>query len=372
LNLTTPVTQANSLGLVKFSKILSKVNTHILGLGNNLRVTPRHIDWNLSSTFDSNATICLKKLKTLTMSSNTFITNTESVYTSGLFDKDIILSRRNRNLNLDLSMLYKLSLGQNYPSLFDFNLENNLQISKQQRWLVRNSLLTESITNNSFLITQAKKLIGVSLFDKNFTGKTLWVPTKSSNLSSTETSLYFNNFFKNPLTAGDNTEFLKSSNLYSTNFNNLNFFENSRFWVMKKYFFTNQQYLNILTTQPKVKTTNTYHSNHYISNIFTLNLYSLTLNTFTKNSLTPSLFINISDYSKTYTKQVLNIQQNPIHLNLSSLEVLGGTNTTFVYNITSNPQNSPNTSTYFNNLDFSLNHSNYITSGDYKNNKFFS
>jgi len=78
------------------------------------------------------------------------------------------------------------------------------------------------------------------------------------------------------------------------------------------------------------------------------------------------------DSSKTYTKQGLNKQQSSIHLNLSSLEVLGGTNTTFVYNITSNPQNSPNTSTYFNNLDFSLNHSNYVNFGDYKNNKFFS
>jgi hypothetical protein len=173
LNLTTPVTSVNSLGLVKFSKILSTVNTHILGLGNDLRTTSSHRNWNLSSTFDSNATICLKKLKPSTVQYNTFITNTESAYTSGLFDKDILLSRRNRNLNLDLSMLYKLSLGKNHPSLFDFNLESNLQISKQQRWLVRNSLLTESITNNSFLITQAKKLIGVSLFDKNFTGKTL-------------------------------------------------------------------------------------------------------------------------------------------------------------------------------------------------------
>jgi hypothetical protein len=50
---------------------------------------------------------------------------------------------------------------------------NNLNVSKEQRWLTKNSLLSESIIHNSFLISQSKKLIGSGFLDKDFSTKTL-------------------------------------------------------------------------------------------------------------------------------------------------------------------------------------------------------
>jgi hypothetical protein len=78
-----------------------------------------------------------------------------------------------KNTTINLSDLNKIRHAKNYPLFFNFNLESNLNLSKQQRWLTKNSLLTESLINNSFLITQAKNLIGSGLLDKDFSSKTL-------------------------------------------------------------------------------------------------------------------------------------------------------------------------------------------------------
>jgi hypothetical protein len=75
--------------------------------------------------------------------------------------------------------------------------------------------------------------------NKDFTDKTLWLPTKLSKLSTTESYSYFNkltNYYNN---SNYSNKFLNSNELNSNNFNNLNFFENSRIFLVKKYFFTN-------------------------------------------------------------------------------------------------------------------------------------
>jgi hypothetical protein len=75
--------------------------------------------------------------------------------------------------SLDVNTLYKLPKYYKYPILFDFNVFTNLATSKEHRWLTRNSLLSQSLTSNNYLITQSKKLIGTSSINKDLSSKSL-------------------------------------------------------------------------------------------------------------------------------------------------------------------------------------------------------
>jgi hypothetical protein len=100
---------------------------------------------------------------------NNSLTDNESYYIRTLGS----LNYKIHNQKITLNKLNKTLSINNYPRFFNFNIENNLNISKQQRWLSKNSILSESIIPNSFLITQSKKLIGSGVFDNDFTNKTL-------------------------------------------------------------------------------------------------------------------------------------------------------------------------------------------------------
>jgi hypothetical protein len=97
------------------------------------------------------------------------ITSSESLYTRSSH----LNNTRSHNSTLTLNELYTLTQSHQYPHTFNLNLKTNLDIANQQRWLTKNSLLTESIVNNSFLITQSKKLIGSGLLNKDFTNQNL-------------------------------------------------------------------------------------------------------------------------------------------------------------------------------------------------------
>jgi hypothetical protein len=78
-----------------------------------------------------------------------------------------------KTIKTDISNVLKISKTLKKATQFNYNIETNLNIAKQQRWLAKNSLLSESVTSNSFLITQAKKLIGSNVLDKDFSSNTL-------------------------------------------------------------------------------------------------------------------------------------------------------------------------------------------------------
>jgi len=157
---------------INFSKTLSNLGTNIQFVGSSPYFIKSTSDSQISTLSGVlNRTIKLRD----SLHSDMFkgITFSESSYVYGFFDDNISKTTRTRNLSLNLKTLHNLSKQHNYPSLFDFNIENNLNIAKQQRWLVRNSLISESIINNSFLVTQAKKIIGLGTLNKEYTSKSL-------------------------------------------------------------------------------------------------------------------------------------------------------------------------------------------------------
>jgi hypothetical protein len=74
------------------------------------------------------------------------ITTSESIYS-------IKLDNNNKQFNMvnSLNNLYKFIFSQKSLNRLDFNLYNNLNIAKEQRWLTKNSLLTEFLSKNSNL-----------------------------------------------------------------------------------------------------------------------------------------------------------------------------------------------------------------------------
>jgi hypothetical protein len=151
-----------------FSKNLSLSSQNILIINSNALFNglTRPSQTFISGNF-LHSTVRVKKLKDLSLGKT--LTSSEAYYSLSNSLRNLKVSSSNLNLN----SIYRMSTLHKSLTFFNFNIENNLNISKQQRWLVKNSLLSESIVPNSFLITQVKKLLGSGILDKDFTNKSL-------------------------------------------------------------------------------------------------------------------------------------------------------------------------------------------------------
>lgn len=210
--------QLARLRTVLFSKALNTSR-------NELRITSitRPTNVPMYPTKSLNSTTLLLKTDGTPVKSS-YVTHHEALYTCSGLDKNLKTHSTQLNLN-NLNRVVKEHL---YPLNFNFNLTKNLNIANQQRWSTRNSLLTESILSNSFLITQSKKLIGTGMLSKDFTNSTLWLPSKSLQFSTAEASLHLNNLSHTYNHLSLQNLFLKPNHLHGTDLYNLNFFENSR------------------------------------------------------------------------------------------------------------------------------------------------
>jgi YHS domain-containing protein len=335
-----------------FSKSLSQVKTHLMFVDYySHRNTNCNYHRLMTNTFYNTL---ISKTKSNISINNHNTTNSESYYVD---PKGYDFSKT-KTTQITLNDIHKMNKTVNYPSHFNFNLKTNLILAQQQRWLAKNSLLTESITHNSFLVTQAKKLIGSGTLDKDSSNKSLWLPTKSSKLSSVESSSYFNNLTRQLFKKNPETSYLYTNNLTHSFFNNLNFFENSRIFLLKKYYFTNNQSYNLFTSNPEnlVNSTSglvTGNVKNFSNLNFQTNLYATNLNLLTHNNLTPSLH---SLFIKTKSPQLEELELNKINnqtnisISLAKLDIFSGTQNNFFFNITSNPQKLNTDNTYFNNI----------------------
>jgi len=199
------------------SKILSQARKDLVYTGNSKFV---YNDYN--NQLFSSFTLYAARNTDIISSTIQPITISESVYTGVVST----INYKVINTSTTLNNINKSYQAHHSPSKFNFNLKTNLDVSNQQRWLTKNSLLTESLVHNSFLLTQVKKLIGTGVLNKDFSSQSLWLPTKSSQLSSAESYVYFNNLLNNNTLRGGN--FSKNYQTNNPHFSNLNFFENSR------------------------------------------------------------------------------------------------------------------------------------------------
>ena len=143
-------------------------------------------------------------------------------------------------LDIESSNLNKISSYNVALSLTGLNTQEALKASKEDRWLLRNSLLSENLIINSNAFTQSKKLLGVNFLSSDIASKNVWTSTKLNGAGNESTSNFLSNLqelFINQPVASDK---LTHAPHLSNNMTNFDLFENSRMWLTKKYFFTNQ------------------------------------------------------------------------------------------------------------------------------------
>jgi hypothetical protein len=158
----------------------------------------------------------------------------------------------------------------------DLNINNNISLGRELRWLSRNSVLTEFLTNNSYAITQSKKLFGLNAWNADYLSGNLWAATRTNNSNSLEAINFLNVFQKtNYPTLKNNLfkDFNKPVSFSTSSLQNLNFIENSRGWLTHKFFFTNQNFLNFITTNKGFNQDFTNNPIPMDKSIFFLNSY---------------------------------------------------------------------------------------------------
>ena len=150
------------------------------------------------------------------------------------------------------SNLNKINTYNTALAVTNLNTQDALKNAKQDRWLVRNSLLSENLILNSNAFTQSKKLLGINFLNSEAASKNVWSSTKLNALDTSSSTNFISNLqelFSNQPLRNDS---LAQLNFTNPNLDNFNFFENSRMWLVKKYFFTNQLKNNLTQASPLV------------------------------------------------------------------------------------------------------------------------
>lgn len=214
--------------LVHASKSVRTIDS---SFGANLNNTKLHFD-----NIDISDWLLPINSKTLSSSNTTLnISNIEYAYTIATQKSTFTQQFDTNSLDLNKTSSYNPTL-----SLTNLNTQNALSNAKQDRWLLRNSLLSENLILNSNAFTQSKKLIGVNFLNSELTSRNVWSSTKLNSLNSASSSNFISNLqelFNNQPSSDNNSS---NPNYTNPNLDNFNFFENSRMWLVKKYFFTNQ------------------------------------------------------------------------------------------------------------------------------------
>ena len=196
--------------------------------------------------------------------------------------------------------------------LFSFNelwiinssLKNQLNSSKWNRWLYRYSILHRKILKNSHKITLSKKLINSGFYDSNLFNKNIWASEHFSNIKSLETlnsffNIYYGNVFNLNLPQFLNYKMLENNTNQKVSLNFLNFYENSYFWYLKRFYLLNTIPSNFIKSSSMTKSQNFKFSNS-LTNYDNFNHYKSLLSYSLKSS-----FINLKSFK--YSNNLLSL-----------------------------------------------------------------
>ena len=295
-----------------------------------------HLDsWNIDD--------CLESDFCPVTSYNNFLglSNLEYSYTATPKDTFAI-----HQLDIESSNLNKISSYNIALSLTGLNTQEALKASKEDRWLLRNSLLSENLIINSNAFTQSKKLLGVNFLSSDIASKNVWTSTKLNSVGNENTSNFLSNLqelFINQPVAGDK---LSHAPHLSNSMTNFDLFENSRMWLTKKYFFTNQLKNNTVKLSTLQGNNN---SNHSGSNE---QLFNILVNTQSQN-------INAQLHNLVLTLESSNVKIQPstnstlfdLHVGSGDLDLLKLNNLSFINKVTYSTSN--NNLNYFTVLPYS-------------------
>lgn len=260
-----------------------------------------------------------------------WLKDTKSIFYNDKFALKDINFFNNNKLQNNLIYLNNLNLTKhnyNYKYLLNYNIINIIKIFKQDRWFFKNNIIEDNLVNYSNKITNSKKLIGLNIFNSDFINTNLWYSTKNKNLKNNELYNYLNNFNKIFYINNLNIKNLNTNWLLKNNFKYFNFFENSKFWLNKKYLFTNNNqdnnYLFIFLHRQDLLNSNNKFNNLYFFNLY-INYHNLSYNFHLKELF--YINMNKSFLENKFINNKIGYLNNPIDL-------LKDLNLNFILNLT--------------------------------------
>ena len=154
--------------------------------------------------------------------------------------------------NYSFRQLTKLSTSQ--PELRNLSTlySNYINIARTDRWLYRYSMLHRKSLRKAHDLTLAKRLTSLGFFSESLASNNLWASIfieNTSNLQSTLSNLYtslYGNIWQ-----GNTLGYHNESSTNSNPLTSLEFFETSYFWVLKRFYVTNN--LNTHTTSSNIQ-----------------------------------------------------------------------------------------------------------------------
>lgn len=274
-----------------YNNMLSKNNNLFnTKMSNTLRFDNNEPIWNFTKTFYS-----LTLQNELFLNSNrinNYLYNNENFRCE---DKTLINSISDLNQQYDILNIKQINIKDTHymiltPLMLNkdvllyntFATDNNLNISRQERWLMKNTPVSRNISTNNHSILESKKLISNNFLKNNITNINIWA----------------SNFFNN-----SNFDAFKNATKLNNNNKNYNFHEESIEFFTKRFIF--------LVDQPHLKITKNIKFINNSQKQPLLNLYELDTN-----------------FLKTSTKQLntLNLNLNSLSTNSTNYRNLNNTN----------------------------------------------
>lgn len=276
--------------------------------------------------------------------------------------------------NFNYEKLSFLSINFKELSLLNNFWKNQLNSSKWNRWLYRYSILHRKILKNSHKITLIKRLINNGFYDSKIFNTNIWATSQLNKLNSNQTFKSFINVFYGNLLTSNNFSthlnhnlFINNNNSQTFSLNLLNFYENSYFWYLKRFYNFNTLNNNFIKSRVKIyPTDNNLNFNENTNNnlilqkdiFFTYILNSFYVNNKSLNNLYENNYIslnNTNSQNNNFFKDTYLLLNNNNLFTKNSLNML--------FSLTSSLNNTVNLNFY--------NYNNYSNSNFLINNLYF-
>ena len=217
--------------------------------------------------------------------------------------KDIEFFKYNLNSN-KIYTITNLNMNNLYnKSLINYNIQNIINLLKEDRWYIKNDMIDNNLINIIYKNTNIKNILNLNILDYNIIFKNIWYSTKNQNINITKIKNYINLYYKN-----------LNKDLWSFNNNNnllefYDFYENSLYWLNKKYYYLNKYNINtIILWKPIIL--NIFEKkniNYYLYNILfilKINIFNLSLNTNINNKFFKNINFFILNKNNDYIKEL--------------------------------------------------------------------
>lgn len=292
----------------------------------------------VSNLYKTTTSLDILKNQPTNYFNNPYINTQNSFNSNLLYVPELKVSNTgilNSNTSISLDHLNKLL--QNKHFIFtSSNFSKDLDLMKSDRWLLKNSLVSEDYIRNTNAYTLTKKLIGSSLTNSQLSNRNVWASTNLNKLNQGNTN--FTNLAEDLNKLNNSLNYLSKSDI-----DNFNFFDTSRNFLVNKYLFTNKLRHNPLVFGDLLVTQDQHTFNSLTPN-FDLN-YKLFLTSMDFN--TNPLIIESLKTVTSYNSSESNTKFNLFIVNEGTF-LLTNTNLNNLIDLTSQKSNNVLWNSYFN------------------------